>query len=151
MHRPRDGLRDLGDPRRMAGRPRRLGVDGPRQRLERPDAERVQLGELALQVAGHGVERFAQCLQLVAGAHVHAGLELAAREARRAVPEAGNRIEEPTIWWRLTSRITQMVATTTRPTVRTSACAGATASAVRVTTTLVHWTSPNWERIGADQ
>ena len=79
----------------MAGRPRRLGVDGPRQRLERPHAERVQLLELPLQVAGHRVERFAQGLQLVAGAHVHACLELAARQARRAVLEAGNRIEEP--------------------------------------------------------
>ena len=79
----------------MAGRPRRLGVDGPRQRLERPHAERVQLLELPLQVAGHRVERFAQGLQLVAGAHVHARRELAAREARRAVLESGNRIEEP--------------------------------------------------------
>ena len=34
---------------------------------------------------------------------------------------------------------------------RTSACAGATASAVRVTTTLVQWAAPKCVRIGADQ
>ena len=73
--------------------------------------------------------------------------------ARPAVPSCRRAIGSRSrrIWWRLTSRSTQIVATTTRMTVRTSACAGATASAVRVTTTLVHWASPNCERIGADQ
>ncbi len=43
------------------------------------------------------------------------------------------------------------MATTTSTTVRISARAGAIASAVRVTTTVVHCVAPKGARMGADQ
>jgi hypothetical protein len=65
---------------------------------------------------------------------------------RRAIGSSSRRI-----WRRLTSSSTQIVEIATRPTVRTRVCAGATASAVRATTTLVHCVAPKRARMGADQ